>query len=355
MSSSVEDLMDGYFDESLSQEQFQQLNQWIKSDPLHAQRFASELLLHDRLRNEFVTNELIDQPSKAEQSTVNDPALVRADERPNVVTLAGSIGNTWTRSVIAMATTACLVLISLAFLWNGLGSTSASAAVMELNRIIAANRQSLDRTFLISVEESVVQEDARRDSPEHRRPPKPTLDNAILDVRGSNQFVLKREVEPGVFFVTGSNGTSSWAVRPDGPVRMSDDLTRFNRDLPGHERSLPINNIEDGLDALQTAYNLELLSVERIEGEDQGRDVESETEATQQMVATKKPGFRGPERIEILYTAASGQIRQMRFIDMPYGRNIVTLKMTLIEEQPFAADHFDHESHHDPKRIVEFE
>lgn len=107
--------MDGYFDESLSREQFQQLNQWIKSDPLHAQRFASELLLHDRLRNEFVTNELMDQRSTAEQSTVNDPTLSRAHERPNVVTLGGSIGNTWTRSVIAMATTACLVLISWRF------------------------------------------------------------------------------------------------------------------------------------------------------------------------------------------------------------------------------------------------
>ncbi|MFG0268130.1 MAG: hypothetical protein ACF8AM_23685 [Rhodopirellula sp. JB055] len=355
MSSTIEDLMDGYFDESLSQEQFQQLKQWIKSDPLHAQRFASAMLLHDRLRNEFTTNELLDRPSTVELSTVNDPALVRANGRPDEVTLAGSIGNTWTRSVIAMATTACLVLISLALLWNGFGSTSASAAMLELNRIIAANRQLLDRTFLISVEESAAQEDLRRDSPEHRRPPKPSLDNAILDVRGSDQFVLKREVEPGVFFVTGSNGTTSWAVRPDGPVRMSDDLTRFSRDLPGHERSLPINNIEDGLGALQTAYNLELLSVEQIEGEVQGRDVESDAEASWQMVATKKPGFRGPGRVEILYTASSGLIREMRFVDMPYGRNVVTLKMTLMEKQAFAADHFDHESYHDPKRIVEFE
>ncbi|KLU04994.1 putative transmembrane protein [Rhodopirellula islandica] len=365
MSLAIGNLIDGYLDESLSQEQFQQLNQWIKSDPLHAQRFASAMLLHDRLRNEFTTKEFTTNEFMAEhsmsgqstagQSTVNDPRPEQADERPNVVTPTSHSRNVWGRSAIALATTACLVLISVALLWNGLGTTSASAAVMELNRIIAANRLSLDRTFLISVEESATQKDLRRDSPEHRRPLKPSLDNAILDVRGSDQFVLKREVEPGVYFVTGSNGATSWAVRPDGPVRLSNDLTRFHRDLPGHERSLPINNIEDGLDALHTAYELKLLSVEGQTNEVHEQDVEANTATSRRMVAIKKRGFLGPERVEILYTASSGQIREMRFVDMPYGRNIVTLKMTLMEEQTFAADHFDHESHHDPKRIVEFE
>ncbi|MEP5988071.1 MAG: hypothetical protein ABJ301_02345, partial [Rhodopirellula bahusiensis] len=169
MSLAIDDLIDGYLDESLSQEQFQQLNQWIKSDSLHAQRFASAMLLHDRLRNAFTTNEFM-----AEHSTVNDPGRDQDDERPNVVTPTSHSRNVWGQSAIALATTACLVLISVALLWNGLGTTSASAAVMELNRIIAANRLSLDRTFLISVEESAAQKDLRRDSPEYRRPPKPS-------------------------------------------------------------------------------------------------------------------------------------------------------------------------------------
>ncbi|SMP42310.1 hypothetical protein SAMN06265222_101758 [Neorhodopirellula lusitana] len=376
MSANIQDLIHGYFDETLSREQFQQLNQWIKSDPLHAQQFASELMLHDRLRNEFVAKEFaaselarselaasesVANEFDTEQLIATDSLLAEADEQASVVSLARHSGNTWGRSAIALATTACVVLISVGLFWNGFGTTSASAAVVELNRLIAANRLSLDRTFLISVEETVVsQVQSGRDSPEHRRPPKPSLDNAILEVRGSDHFVLKREVEPGVFFVTGSNGTTSWAVRPDGPVRLSNDLTRFNRDLPGHERSLPINNIEDGLDALQTAYDLELLPVEGREregqkSEAQERDGEADAEPTRQMVAIKKPGILGPARIEINYTASSGQIRQMRFIEMPYGRNVVTLKMTLIDEPTFTASHFDHHSHHDPKRIVEFE
>lgn len=347
MSEEIQDLIDGYFDESLSQQQFQQLNQWIKADPVHAQQFASQSMLHDRLHNEFAAKQLM----------AKDPVLSHKDDQPGVVSPASrssDLSNKWIRSMTALATTACLVAISTVLFWNGLGTSSASAAMTELNRIITVNRLALDRTFLISVEDTVSDQNQRRShSPENQRPPKPSLDNAVLDVRGSNQFVLRRKVAPGVFFVTGSNGTTSWAVRPDGPVRISNDLTRFNRDLPGHERSLPINNIEDGLAALHTAYELNLRP---LEGLDKAQFKETaEGEVNRQMVAIKKAGFPGPPLIEINYDASSGQIQQMRFVEMPYGRNMVTLKMTLADEQMLASDYFDHQSHHDSKRIVEFE
>ncbi len=336
MSLDFEALIDGYFDDSLSSEELQRLSHWIKSDGLHARQFASAVILHDRLRDQYKGHEEL---------------VAGGDYEQSVVSPSKTLGSEWVLWPVAWATTACLVLLGAFLLLHSLGTSSASAAVIELNRIIEANRHSLDRTFLLSVEKTVVPQGEReRKSPEHRRPAKPSLDNAILDVRGSNEFVLKRIVDPGEFFITGSNGATSWAVRPDGPVRYSDDLTRFNRDLPGHERSLPINNLHDGLDALHKAYDLEVLPVESSES-----DIEPNAEPNRRIVAVKKPGFLGPVRIEISYNASTGQIRQMRFVDMPYGPENVSMKMTLIDERPLPANYFDHQSHHDPKRIVEFE
>ncbi len=76
-------------------------------------------------------------------------------------------------------------------------------------------------------------------------------------------FVLQRKLDNEQQFVTGSNGKVSWAVRPDGAVRVSSDLTRFNRDVPGHEHDMPLSNLHDGLEQLQTAYDVQVLPEEQ--------------------------------------------------------------------------------------------
>ncbi|TWU49078.1 hypothetical protein [Rubripirellula reticaptiva] len=337
MSPDIQDLVDGYFDESLSDKQLQQLSHWIKSDPRHARQFASALMLHDRLRNQFIANDNHTGQELGEPCLVSQAKAIdrRSQMKPTIV---------W-------AATACLVLLSTLLFWQSLGTSTASAAILELNRIMAANDRSLDRTFAISVQTtSIPQRGPGRNSPESGRPPKPSLDQAILDVRGSDQFVLQRKTWQGELFVTGSNGVTSWAVRPDGPVRFSNDLTRFNRDVPGHEYSLPINNLHDGLGVLRTTYDLNLLPAEVSESGDGSNDGQ-----TRRMIAVKKHGYLGPAEVEITYTASSGQIRQLRFVEMPYGPEDVTLTMTLINEHALAADYFGHQSHHDPHRIVELE
>ncbi len=59
--------------------------------------------------------------------------------------------------------------------------------------------------------------------------------------------------------------------------------------------------------------------------------------------------------MEITYVMSTGQIRQIRFVEMPYGPERLTLRMTLVDERHRGAAYFDHESHHDPMRLVEFE
>ena len=330
MSIDARHLIHGYLDESLSAEQHELLGQWIKSDSDHAREFAMAVALHDRLFNELAIR-------KQGEAEVQLP-LKRSMAR-------------WTRPLMALTASVCLLLFGVIVIWQTAGVTPASAAMVELERIIATNSQLIDRTYSISVEETAFLPSRREQPPQdHGRPPKPSIDGALLHVRGPNRFVLRRKVQEGQFFVTGSNGANSWAVKPEGPVRVSADLSRFNRDVPGHEHAMPLSNLHDGLAQLHEAYDVEVMPVE---SPDEGADPHAEP--SRLLVGVKKRGFRGPKRVEITYGMSTGQIRQIRFVEMRYGPERLTLRMTLVDQRHMGAAYFDHESHHDPMRVVEFE
>ena len=248
--------------------------------------------------------------------------------------------------MIAFLSAAVLICIAILVFFKSFGDSPALAAVSELQRLIELNAQPMDRTYQITVEETVLPRRGRRGpSPEEGRPPKAPMDGATLFVRDGQQFVLSRITEAGPF-VTGSNGKISWAVRPDGPARYSKDLSRFSRDLPGHEHDMPLVNIHDGLERLRQSYDVQLLPIE---------DGESAEPATRLLVAVRHRQERGPKRVEISYEVKSGLIRQMRFVEMPYGPESLTLRLTLLPKEPLDEDFFDHESHHDASRRVEVE
>lgn len=316
-------LIDGYLDETLTPEEQATLAGWIKERPENARRFAEAVMLHDRLRSEVWAARDEDRP-----------------QRP-----AGTWGRRM-RSVVATVGAAAAAVVVAAVLWYG-SESSALAATRELNRIIAMSAQQSDRTFRITVEELALSP-PQADREERARPPKPPMDGAVLHVRGGGQFVLVRQTAEGRPFVTGCNGRTSWAVKPDGPVRVSDDVTRFHRDVPGHEHQMPLVSVEEGLERLREAYETRLLPVET---DEVGRD----EEPSRLLVAVKKRGFRGPKRVEITYGVRTGHIRQMRFIEMPYGPERLTLRLTLVEQQDLGAAFFDHESHHEAERKVEAE
>jgi anti-sigma factor RsiW len=331
MNNDSQQLIHGYLDDTLSAEEHTAFEHWLQESPSHAQQFAAVAMLHDRLRSELALSELGAATAPPVEHTRRSSPI---------------------RSIFALTTTACLLLLLVAFVWQGFVANPVSAASAELERIISATAQSSDRTYEIAVEEVAINRRSReRDAkPDRGRPPKPSLDGARLHVRGANQFVLERTTADGLPFVTGSNGQTSWAVRPDGPVRVSDDLTRFNRDVPGHEHAMPLNNIYDGLEQLRTAYDVQLLPIEN--GSD---DVKANDGASRLLVAVKRRGVRGPTRVEITYSLQSGQIRQLRFIEMPYGPERLTLRVTLVEERDLGPMFFDHTAHHAPDRAVEFE
>lgn len=325
-------LISGYLDASLFPEEHAALAVWLKQSPDNIHRFARAVLLDDRLRGELLSQAaVLPQPSPA------GPAAVPARRR--------------FRQVAAIVSAAAAAAVLAAVLWRGLGETPVSAAAVELNRLIAANSDPVDRTYQIVVDDASATSAAPRpDQAEHGRPPKPPLDGAILYVRRGDQFVLIRKTRDGLPFVTGSNGKTSWAVSPDGPVRVSSDLTRFNRDVPGHEHAMSLIHIDELLERLRTAYDVQLAPVERSASNPAPGQAQ-----TRLLIAVKKRGYRGPRRVEITYATPSGRIRRLRFIDMPYGPDRLNLSLTLLDERARDAMFFDHESHHAPGREVAFE
>ena len=333
----VSQLIDG----QLSTEEADELNSLVKADAKNLELVVDQLLL-----DSLLTDDLGGESLTALVDLVAD-APVASDKTISRRVASGVLG--W---FSVTAATACTLLLGTLFLWQMLGQTAVSAAVTELNRIIAVTAQPSDRTYQITVEEAMLPQrrGKRSEPPDHGRPPKPPMDGAILHVGGGHQFVLVRMTKDGLPFVTGCNGQTSWAVRPDGPVRVSSDLARFSRDLPGHEHSMPLNNIQDGLERLREAYEVQLLPVEEQEDKASPDD-----EPSRLLVAVKKRSYRGPKRVEITYSVPSGLIRQMRFVEMPYGPQRLTLRVTLVEGRQLGETFFDHESHHGADRVVEFE
>ncbi len=329
------ELIDGYLDDVLTSDQQTELSAWIKADPENARIFAEAMLLHDRLRNTLGT---------AETPDAIHPSLTVESPR-------GWLGDSWLMSSLARTTAATAVLIlGLATLWFSIGTQTASAAIRELDRIIVNSMKSKDRTFNIVVEDITTDRRGNRSArPESQRPPKPPLDGATLYVRSGNQFVLLRKTLESVPFITGSNGQQSWSVNPRGPVKVSDDVNEFNRDLPGHETSVPLTNLHEGLQQLKRAYDLTFsaLGPEEYQAGD-GHEA-------RQLIAVKKPKERGPQRVEIVYDATTGGILRMRFVQMPYGPDRLDLRLSLVSEEELSSDFFEHTSHHTPDRRIEVE
>ena len=329
------ELIDGYLDEALTSDQQEELSAWIKANPEHARIFAEAMLLHDRLRNTLST---------AETPDAIHPSLTVESPR-------GWLGGSWLMSSLARTTAATAVLIlGLATLWFSIGTQTASAAIRELDRIIVNSIKSKDRTFDIVVEDITTDRRGKRSArPESQRPPKPPLDGATLHVRSGNQFVLMRKTLESVPFITGSNGQQSWSVNPRGPVKVSDDVNEFNRDLPGHETSVPLTNLNEGLQQLKRAYDLTFSAL----GPEEYQT--GDGNEARQLIAVKKLKERGPQRVELVYDATTGGILRMRFVQMPYGPDRLDLRLSLVSEEELSSGFFEHTSHHTPDRKIEVE
>ncbi len=318
MSASATDLIHGYLDETLTAEQQVELANWIKESPDHAGQFAETVLLHDRLRAEMLAGDVLD----------NQHAVVAS---------RSSSERLWGRRVIALSTALCLTLVLGLIFWQSV-SSPVLAASAELQRIIQASESALDRTYVLTALDEDVDSEAL---PSTVRGAKPSVDGALLYVRGPNQYVLVRYFADGTEFITGSDGTTAWSVPPRGRVRVSGDATRFRGAVPGQQQAIPFVDMRNSLRQLQESCNLDL-------------SPENTPEGWRRMIATRKAtATGGPKQVTLWYDVQSGTIYRMLLERLPQARGgprNVLLELT--DERDLGPAYFEHTSHHDTNREV---
>ena len=231
----------------------------------------------------------------------------------------------------------CLLFVAVIVSWRA-STTSAVAASVALERIIQACERVEDRTYLITA----LEDGASSRFEEGRNPgAKPTVDGALLHVRGGEQYVLERFYADGTRFVTGSDSATAWAVPPRGRVRVSQDLNRFRGIVPGQQHAIPFVDLTTSLRQLRDAYDLE----------DTASAVARDW---RQIIATRKPSARGgPKRVTIQYAIETGLIHAMVLERLPQARGGPrSVELTLVDSSDLGAGFFGHAAHHEPSRDV---
>jgi hypothetical protein len=321
MTTDPDSLIHGYLDDELGDESLRQLNDWLGQDPTNARRFAFAALLNDRLHDRLRSDLTVEAEFRRGVKVTPPPRL-----------------RTWAHRALIPMCAAAIVVFGLLGL-HLTTSRHTHAAEAELERLIAASDQDVDRTYRI----------ASLNKPQPPGPPpdqdrarvRPPIDGALLHARGGNRHVLVRRFPSGQTFITGSNGHESWAIPPDGPVHVSSDPTRYRGAAPGEKQNVPFQ-IPQALSQLRDAYDLQ------IEEGDAGHGVFS------RLVARKRSAnVRGPWRVELWFHSGSDVIERMRFEGLPSANaNTLSLELQLVDEHDLGPDFFEHGSHHAADRVV---
>lgn len=305
-------LIDDYLDDRLSGAQVDELNHRISTDLRFAREFADALFLHDRLFD----------ISRAERATDREkPAVSGSQRRSDRKPVTRRI-RVWGMLAAAVA------FLVFSTLWNA--SRTLNAAT-EIDRLIAKIDKIPDRRYEIR------NLDRNTDSQADRQPP---IDGATLYVRSPDRYMLERRYPNGRRFLTGSDGQTSWAVPPDGPVRVSLDPERFRGPVPGHQHGLPFVDVRSDLNAFRNSYDLS--------------GPNSSADGLKTITGTRKPGIpRGPRSFEMTYEPVAGSIRRMVFEGLPQAKGGPRrVAVELIDSKPLPDDFFEHQSHHTSDREV---
>ncbi len=347
MNDDMHSLLNRYFDEDLTSDEIQSLQNWLDQDLAHRQTFVEAAILHNQLHGQIQAKLAL----QVGQLPHDHPPQPMSPLESNPSTSSGYLpfsSSSFPQIIVAGTLVTALVLMFL-FLR---GTDAAQAGQDELRKVIAASMRESTRAYEIDVESNVIGgAKQKRKSADDTRPPKVPLDGASLHVRGSREFVLQRKTADGRTFITGCDGTVSWMVPPEGPVRISNDLQHFSRDVPGHEFSMSLCNLGDALEQLTNSYVLNALPAEY----NDSQSPLATSEPTRLLVATKMRGSPGPRRVEITYLQDSGQIEQLRFVDMPYGPDRLTVRLSSTACESIADEFFQHQSHHESDRKVQSE
>lgn len=311
---SHEELINGYLDGMLTADQEAELNAWLKASSANAAMFAEWVTFDTRLADHCQSVSAIETRSVGLQNSVKPlPARRLIFDK---IKYAGGIA-------------ASILVLLMVFSWRPSSRLNAST---ELDRLIALEPDSSDRSYLIT------NLDSYPEKAEQRRPP---INGAVLHVRQPNSYVLERRFADGSLFLTGCDGEKSWALPPQGKVIVSRDLERFRGPLPGHQHGLPFVNLKSDLKQLREAYDVAFLP------EDQNKGLKG-------LVGFKKSHeYRGARQVLLWYDAKTGVIRKMQFEGLPQARGGPgSVAVDLVDQGRKPDRFYQHISHHDSNREV---
>jgi hypothetical protein len=315
MNCKPQDLIHGYLDATLSADEENELNAWVKAAPENSATFAAMIRFHDHLRNVVRTGAMFPESPTASPLNVVTPSSRPARRR-------------WTRfGVIGGGVTIAAGLLIAVWLSN----TATVSAATELEHLIEKTATTGDRTYRIRNLDP---------NPAPMEPKQPPLDGAVLSIRPPEQYVLVRRFPDGRPYVTGFDGESNWDVPPTAPVRVSRDPLRFRWPLPGHQHGIPFADLRSDLVQLRDAYQLSSLGLD--------------PNGHRGLLAVKKsPEHRGPKRVELWYDPTSGVIHRMVFTGMPKARGGPdSVAVELVDQRELGDGFFKHTSHHAADRRV---
>lgn len=211
---------------------------------------------------------------------------------------------------------------------------SPSPAMASVTQMMSALSHALDRTYTIRVLEG----DPWFPLKVNRFA---NYEGAKLYLRTNSQYVLERTLDRGESSFMGSDGKVNWDIRHDGPVRISHDLERFRRGLPGREQDVPFLDLSGLLSSLESGYELETTN-------------DAADPSLRVLRATKRSrNVNGPREMTFAYRPETGVIVRMHLLGLPReegGPRSIELHLT--SESPLPADFFSHTAHHEAERQI---
>lgn len=299
MTVQIQALLDG----TISEEDREALNERLRTDAAARAEFAQQMKLHALLT------------WRAGAVTVTTPKVKSPVWRTS-----------WQWAGWAAAAAAVIGFSVMLF-----SPASATASVAQM---MSALSQAMDRTYTIRVLEG----DTWLPLKVNRFA---NYEGAKLYLRSDKQYVLERTLDRGESSFMGSDGEINWDIRHDGPVRISHDLERFRRGLPGREQDVPFLDLRGLLSSLASGYDLET-----------ARDTVDP--ALRLLRATKRSrSINGPREMSFAYRPETGVIMRMQLLGLPREEGGPrSLELTLASESPLPADFFSHTAHHEAGRQV---
>ena len=303
------ELAHAVLDGRASEDDAARLSDAIAADPARAREFARLALLHDAIERSL-------------HSSVDGRA---AAHRIRFRSFARRI-----------ALIAATLALAAGAAWFSLGTARIASADEVLARIASVARSG-DRTYYLRA----IGRESPSVDPKRSGRPTPTIDGAILYLRGSTSYVLARLDSEGGEVLTGSDGKSAWIIPAEGPVRISRDTGRFSGALPGSKHDLAFIDPHGDLASIAASYDLKLAPA-------------AAPGALARITATRRAETRGgPKRVEIAYDPETALIRAMRLENLPQARGGPrSVELELIDDAPLAAAFFRHDHHHGADRAV---